>query len=146
MPCSHSHWLRGHAIFKLCNQICSRKRKRSRNRFCLFFWDPGRIFLAKKGRKFSETVKCFYLCVRCRLWTVSCGGPLPVQGDHRELRVQPHSSNRDSSQAGYSTIETLLGFYCIPLLPFLFILIFLPFKVINCKNEKMDFKKLQNFV
>ena len=43
---------------KTVSRRYSRKRKISRNRFCLFIWGPGRIFLSKNyGQKSRDTVK-----------------------------------------------------------------------------------------
>ena len=55
--CPHSQRVCGHLIFELCNRISPWKRKISHNRFCLFIWCPGRIFLSKKNsRKSGDTV------------------------------------------------------------------------------------------
>ena len=41
---------------KTVSRRYSRKRKSSRNRFCLFIWGPGRIFRQKNGTKSPDTV------------------------------------------------------------------------------------------
>ena len=47
----------GQAIFELCNRIFSRKRKSLWNRFCLFLWGPGWIFLGQtNGQNSCDTV------------------------------------------------------------------------------------------
>ena len=48
IACLGSQRLREHAIFELCNQISSQKRKNWQNHFCLFIWGPGRIFYEEK--------------------------------------------------------------------------------------------------
>ena len=86
--CPRSRWLHGHAIFELCNWKSSRKQKILRNRFCLFIWGLGWIFIAQKSRdkvifvnsvavwtrikKFSTALKSDYLCwfwglIYCRI-------------------------------------------------------------------------------